>query len=282
VDQITPAVGAVFAFAIGAIIGSFVNVVAYRVPRELSIVSPGSRCPACLRPIPPWANIPIISYVALRGRCIMCKERISLRYPAVEAALGLCAFYLYLTFPLSEAVGRFVLCAALMGLSLVDYDWRIIPNLITLPGIPIGTLAAIFLMPSVGALSSVIGILAGGGLLFVVGEIYYRLRGVEGVGMGDVKLIAMIGAFLGWQGALFALFVGSLAGSIVGLTKGLRAAPSAHSRKPSGDPVPDERGGEADRAPILRTAITFGPFLSIAAVVYALLQPELGRWYLPD
>ena len=281
-DQITPATGAIFAFALGAIIGSFVNVVAYRVPRELSIVSPGSRCPSCLRPIPPWANIPIISYVALRGRCIMCKERISLRYPAVEAALGLCAFSLYLTFPLSEAIGRFVLCAALMALSLVDYEWRIIPNLITLPGIPIGTLAAIFLMPSVGAINSLIGILAGSGVLFVIGEIYHRLRGVEGVGMGDVKLIAMIGAFLGWQGALFALLVGSLAGSIVGVVRGLRTAPAAESGNPSAEVAADDRGGEADRTPLLRTAITFGPFLSIAAAVYALLQPELGRWYLPD
>jgi leader peptidase (prepilin peptidase)/N-methyltransferase len=282
VDQLPPAVGAILAFAIGAIIGSFVNVVAYRVPRELSIVSPGSRCPACLRPIPAWANVPIISYVALRGRCIMCKERISLRYPAVEAALGLCAFYLYLAFPLTEAAGRLVLCAALMGVSLVDHDWKIIPDLITLPGVPIGTLAAIFLMPSVGALNSLAGILGGGGLLFVIGEIYHWLRGVEGMGMGDVKLMAMIGAFLGWQGGLFALFVGSLVGSIVGIAVGLRASHSARNGNPRTAAASDRETAEADRLPILRTAITFGPFLSVAAAAYALLQPQLTRWYLAN
>jgi len=210
----------------------------------------------------------------------MCKERISLRYPVVEAALGLCAFYLYLAFPLPEAAGRLVLCAALMGASLVDHDWKIIPDVITLPGVPLGTLAAIFLMPSVGALSSLVGILGGGGLLFVIGEIYYWLRGVEGMGMGDVKLMAMIGAFLGWQGGLFALFVGSLVGSTVGIAAGLRASHPA----PSGNPQPaedsDRGASEADRVPVLRTAITFGPFLSVAAALYALLQPQLTRWYL--
>jgi leader peptidase (prepilin peptidase)/N-methyltransferase len=278
------ALGAVFAFIGGACVGSFVNVVGYRLPRELSIVTPGSMCPSCAHPIPIWLNIPILSYLALRGRCLMCRAPIPMRYPATELALAAAAFYLYLAFAPGDAIARFTLCAAIYAASLIDYDWRIIPDAISLPGIPAGFLAASFLMPEIGWKMSLYGILLGGGVLFGVGELYRLLRNREGMGMGDVKLMAMIGAFLGWPAVLFTLFVGSILGSVGGVLVGLygrRAnADPAHASESvvSPQPLPDE-ANQAD-VPLLQTTVPFGPFLSFAAAIYTLFQPQLTRWYL--
>ncbi len=275
---IPTALGAVFAFVIGACVGSFANVIAYRLPRERSIVTPGSTCENCARRIPLWANIPILAYVALRGRCVMCGAPIPLRYLLTEFALALCAFYLYLAFPLPDAIARLVLCAALLTVSLTDLDFRTIPDEISLPGIAIGIAAATFAMPEVGWRSSLIGVAAGGVFLFAVGELYRLLRGLEGMGMGDVKLMAMIGAFLGWPGVLFTLLAGSLLGSAGGTLMGLaqrRAAAQAVSA--SGEGYTAE---VAEQPPLLQTPIPFGPFISLAAACYALFQPQLAGWYL--
>ena len=181
--------GALIAFLFGASIGSFVNVVAYRLPREISIATPRSFCAECNRPLPRWANIPILAYLGLRGRCLMCGATIPFRHFMAEFALGVTAAYLYVSYPLPDAFARFVFCAALFIIALIDYDWRLIPNIITFPGIPIGLLAAAFMIPEVGLKRSLIGIALGWGFLFLTGEVYFRLRGREGVGMGDVWLL---------------------------------------------------------------------------------------------
>ncbi len=284
--EIPDGLGGAVAFILGACIGSFVNVVAFRLPREVSIVSPRSFCPHCERPIPAWANIPILAFIGLRGRCLMCQQPIPLRYFLTELSLAVIALYLYLSFPLPDALARFVFCAALFAASLIDFDWRIIPDVISLPGIPLGILAAAFLEPMVGWRSSLLGVALGGGFLFAVGEAYRLVRGREGMGMGDVKLMAMVGAFLGWPGVLFTLFIGSIVGSVGGILVGLAsrralqpAATGEVSSSETGGRLPDEIG-EADEVSILQTTVPFGPFLSMAAGIYALFQPELTRWYL--
>jgi leader peptidase (prepilin peptidase)/N-methyltransferase len=281
-------VAALFAFAIGGCVGSFINVVAYRLPREISILTPGSFCPRCRGPIPWRANVPIAAYVALRGRCQICGERISFRYFLTELALASAAAYLYLYFPPAEAAARFAFCAALFAIALIDYDWRVIPNAITFTGVPLGFLAAAFLMPEVGWKSSLAGILIGAGFLLITGWGYALLRGQEGVGMGDVWLLAMAGAFLGWAGVLFTLFVGAIFGSIGGiafaLSGGAPEPPEAEIPAAiaavTGAGRPDAAAEEvAAEASMLQLAVPFGPFLALAAAIFTLFQPQLAHWY---
>lgn len=272
--EIPRELGGVIAFVFGASIGSFVNLVAYRLPRELSIARPASFCPRCLRPIPWWANVPILAYMFLRGRCLMCGAAIPFRYFLAELTLAVVAAYLYLNFPLPDAIARFVFCAALYTVSLIDYDWRLIPNLITFPGIPIGFAFAALAMPEVGWKNSLLGIALGGGALFVTGEVYRLVRGREGVGMGDVWLLGMTGAFLGWAGVLFTLFFGSILGTAGGLAVALGGGlPSPPVAQPGSEPQQQDSS-------ILRTEVPFGPFLALAAGTFALFQPALIRWYL--
>lgn len=269
-------IGAALAFVIGAVTGSFVSVVAYRVPRDLSIVGPRSFCENCERSLPVWCNLPILAYIGLRGRCVMCGAPIRFRYFLAELGLAVTALYLYLDFPLGSAIVRFVLCSALFAIGMIDYDWRIIPNAITLPGIFVGLAGASLLMPDeVGWQSALIGIALGGGVLFVLGYLYEMVRGREGVGMGDVWLLAMVGAFVGWPGVMFTLFFGSMLGAVGGLAMALGGGRGA--QEPLGDPSADLP--ETDVS-ILRTEVPFGPFLSLAAGFYALFQPQLTRWYL--
>ncbi len=266
--------GAVIAFLFGASIGSFVTVVAYRLPREISIATPRSFCVECNRPIPWWANIPMLAYLGLRGRCLMCGATIPFRHFLAELALAVTAGYLYLHYPLPDAIARFVFCAALFIVALIDYDWRLIPNIITFPGIPIGLLAATFMIPEVGLKRSLIGIAVGWGFLFLTGEVYFWLRNREGVGMGDVWLLGMIGAFMGWPGAVFTLFIGSILGAVGGLVAALSGG------SPPSPVAEDAAGPEETETSVLRTEVPFGPFLAIAAGAYALFQPQIKRWYL--
>lgn len=306
-DQVPAIIVGVAALAVGACVGSFAVTVAYRLPREISIVAPGSFCESCQRPIPWWANIPIFAYLALRGRCLMCGAPISARHLGTELLLALLALYLYVSFPPASAAARFVFVTALLICSLVDYDWRLIPNVITIPGVAAGFAFAALAMPEVGWRDSLIGIAFGGGFLFLTGFVYQLVRHQEGVGLGDVFLIAMVGAFVGWQGVLFTLFFGALLGSIGGLAVGLfgtpREAPELPTAAREAAAVGEEQlseppgtrpsatisatktaagpaaEGEEKEASLLTTAVPFGPFLSLAASVYAVFQPLLASWY---
>jgi leader peptidase (prepilin peptidase)/N-methyltransferase len=269
-------IGAAIAFLLGASVGSFVCVVAYRLPRDLSIVTPRSFCESCERAIPWWANIPILAYLGLRGRCVMCGAPIPFRHFLAEFGLAIITLYLYFAFPIPDAFARLVLCAALWVVAIIDYDWRLIPNIITWPGTLVGFIAASLMMPEVGWKSSLIGIALGGGVLWGTGYFYQLVRGREGVGLGDVWLLGMVGGFLGWQGVFFTLFFGSVIGAIGGIAFALGGGGAA-SPAPLGDPATDPE--EADVS-ILRTEVPFGPYLALAAGVFALFQPQLTRWYL--
>lgn len=234
-------------FIFGAMVGSFLNVCIARLPNDESVVHPRSRCPKCQQPIAAYDNIPILSYLLLRGRCRGCGVAISLRYPIVEMLMGLLAVALFWQFGLGLAfVSFFLFTAALLVISFVDFDVRIVPNVISLPGIVVGllfSLLAAYVTPDPAIptpLSALLGVLIGGGFLLATALIYEKFRGREGMGMGDVKLLAMIGAFLGGEAIFLTLFLASLTGAIVGLASG---------------------GGRYAKIP-------FGPFLCSGALIY--------------
>jgi leader peptidase (prepilin peptidase)/N-methyltransferase len=195
--------------ALGLAVGSFLNVCIHRLPRQESLASPGSRCPQCAAPLRWHDNIPLLSYIVLGGRCRSCRAAIPMMYPLVElvtALVFLAAYFLFGPSPL--LVARLVFACAMIVLFVVDLQHRILPNVVTIPGIVAGFVFSLFLPP--GWLESLIGILAGGGVLLLMAEMYYRWRKEEGLGMGDVKMLAMIGAFLGWKLMLVTLVLGSL------------------------------------------------------------------------
>lgn len=247
---------AVFAFTFGAVVGSFLNVCIYRLPLEQSVVSPGSRCMGCGTAIRWYDNIPILSWLVLKGRCRSCKEPFSIRYPLVELLTGLLAAALFLKFGLSlSLVVMFLFCAALVVITFIDFDHQIIPDEISLPGIILGFVCSFFL-PGHGWLSSLLGIAVGWGSLALIFYGYLWLTGREGMGGGDAKLLAMMGAFLGLQAVPFIIFASSLVGTVAGLSI------MAVQRK--------------DR----HLAIPFGPYLALGAVLYIFCGPQLIQWYL--
>lgn len=229
---------AALALVLGLAIGSFLNVCIARIPERQSVVSPRSRCPRCAHPISWYDNVPILSYLVLRGRCRNCHAGISPRYPLVEGLTGLISLLLALRYGLSAGWGIYLaFSASLIVLVLIDLDHRILPDVITLNGIWIGLGASLFLaQPSqlaerlyglVGADvdspllialgGSLAGAVFGGGLLWLVREAFFLLRGIEGMGFGDVKMMAMVGAFLGVPLTLLTILLGSVVGSIIGI-----------------------------------------------------------------
>ena len=195
----------------GLLIGSFLNVCIHRLPLKQSIVFPPSRCPACGHGLAWYENVPVLSYAALGGRCRACRAPISIRYPIVEALTGAMFVWHWWVFgPTPLFAVRLAFACALIVLFAIDLDHQILPDVITLPGIAIGFLASWFVPP--GPLLSVLGILAGGGLLWGIAELWFRLRHVEAMGFGDVKMLAMVGAFLGVKLVLVTFVLASFVG----------------------------------------------------------------------
>ncbi len=239
----------------GAIVGSFLNVCIHRLPRGASVVRPASACPGCGRALAWFDNVPVLSYMVLGGRCRSCREPISVRYPIVEALTALMfAGAWWLWGPSLLLAARLIFGCALIVLFAIDLEHQLLPNAITLPGIVVGFVFSFFTEP--GWLASLIGILVGGGILYATAEAYYRVRGEEGLGMGDVKMLAMVGAFLGWQLTFMTLMLASLAGSVIG-----------------GAMILFQRGG-------MKTALPFGTFLAVGAALAATVGLPLLDWYL--
>lgn len=238
---------------LGAVVGSFLNVVILRLPRaDASIVFPASHCPQCRQSLRWFDNIPIISYLFLRGRCRACGKPISLQYPLVELAMAILAAVLAIRLNFSFAfVLYFIFFAALLVIIFIDFHHQIIPDSISLPGILIGFFGSFF-NDQVTWQQSGLGILLGGGILYAVAYGYYLLTRREGMGGGDIKLLAMIGAFLGWQSLLFVIFSSSVAGSVVGIAAMIK----------------QKKGGQ--------TRIPYGPFLALGAMVYLIFDRQIS------
>lgn len=245
-------------FVFGAIIGSFLNVCIYRIPAGLSIIRPKSRCPQCSADIGWRQNIPILSWLFLRGRCAKCSAPIPVRYPLVETLTGLlfCLFfYRFGIHPVTPVV--LFLVAVLVVISFIDIDHQIIPDVISLPGIGIGFLCS-FLVPWVAWYESLTGVLLGAGSLLSIALVYEWITKKEGMGFGDVKLLAMLGAFLGWTSIFPTIFIGSVLGSVVGI------------------PLMILRRADS------KLALPFGPFLSAGALFYLFFVERfdpLMHWY---
>ena len=244
-----------FAAAFGAVVGSFLNVCIYRLPLDKSVVWPASACPYCGRLLSWYENIPVLSWLALRARCRTCAAPIGIRYPIIEALTAtMFGFAWWYYGPGVLLASRLVLGCALIVLFAIDLEHQLLPNAITLPGIIVGVVFSFFAEP--GWMASLIGVLVGGGVLYGVAEVYYRVRHEEGLGMGDVKMLAMVGAFLGWKLTLLTLMLASLSGTVIGLSL-----------------VASGRGG-------MKYALPFGTFLALGAAAAATVGSPLLTWYL--
>ncbi|SPF36662.1 Type 4 prepilin-like proteins leader peptide-processing enzyme [Syntrophobacter sp. SbD1] len=251
-----PLVGGQFiAFMLGCIFGSFYNVVIYRLPSGQSIVRPASRCTACGNAIAPYDNIPLISYLLLGGKCRQCKESISLRYPLVEVLSGLLALLLFRRYGLHPQFPiEFFFCSLLLIVTMIDIDTFLIPDILSLSGIVAG-FALSFFTPRLLWWESLLGIILGGGIFYLIAAGFALVRHKEGLGGGDIKLLAMIGAFIGWKGVAFTIFASSIAGTIIALPLMLRSGKG------------------------LGSALPFGPFLALGAVCYIFWGEMFYHWY---
>lgn len=242
-------------FMLGTVIGSFLAVCIHRIPLRRSVVTPRSACLACGTQIAWYDNVPVLSFLWLRGQCRACRQRISIRYPLIEIANGLGYLLVVWKFGLTwDTVVYAGLMSVFLVVTWIDWDHKIIPDVITLPGIILGFVCASFLL-STGWMNSLIGILVGGGVLLVLAWASPFLFGKEGMGGGDIKFLAMVGAFLGWKAALLALMVASIVGAVVGIALLLAKVM--------------ERG----------QYIPFGPYLALGSVVAMLWGLEIWNWY---
>lgn len=245
-----------FAFIFGAVVGSFLNVCIYRIPSNTSIVKPLSQCPHCHHPIRFYDNVPMISFIFLRAKCRDCGEKISWRYPMIELITAIFALLLFLKFGLTlNFLVFFIFTAVLITITFIDLDHQIIPDVLSLPGIPLFLLAAIFIV-KVPWSEALIGLLIGGGVLFLIAFVYEFITKREGMGGGDIKLLAMIGGFFGWKSLIFILLFSSFAGALVG-----GAAMIINKQD-------------------MKYAVPFGPFLSAAAVAYIFWGDAFMRFLL--
>jgi leader peptidase (prepilin peptidase) / N-methyltransferase len=271
----------IFVFAVGAAIGSFLNVVIHRVPREESVVMPNSACPNCKTAIKAYDNIPIISWLVLRGKCRNCKEPIAWRYPAVELLTGLVFLLTYSQLGLSAIFPvALVFVSTMIALIFIDAEHMILPNVITYPLIAFALLVRVILPLISGEnyfsdillwplsllrgpewltslAGAILGALVGGGSLWLVGEAWKRLRGVDAMGLGDVKMMLGVGALLGWRLSALTIFVGAFAGALIGSLVIMR-----------------------QRDKNFQTQIPFGIFLGIGSIIALLFGDRLIGWYM--
>ena len=251
-------------FALGACVGSFLNVCVYRMPRDMSIARPPSHCPACNASIRWHDNVPIVGWIALRGRCRDCRARISPRYMLVEALTGALFLGAWLRDPAFGVVLDWILIAALIAATFIDFEFYIIPNEITYGGVVVG-LALSALVPDrfheassfvSGGLLALLGIVVGGGSLLLIAWAGEKVFRKEAMGMGDVKLMALIGAFLGWRAIPFTLMTSAMFGSVVGISLMFL------QRKGRSDPIP------------------YGPYIALGALLWIFWGPAIVDWYL--
>lgn len=273
-------VAALIAFPFGLIVGSFANVVIHRLPLGESIVFPASRCPKCRAAIRPWQNLPVISWILLGGRCASCREPISARYPAVELLHGAGFGLIVWGFgPEPFTLLLLLFFTALVVLAFIDWDHQILPDAITLPGILIGIAGS--LLP--GALIDwrEAGLAAGLGYVafFLVARGYARLRGIEGLGQGDWKLAAMMGAFLGVQRLMLAVFLASVSGTVYGLIQAFRLRARGEVQTPPEGEVEIPEAPPSAAPPIGHYRLAFGTFLAAAAIFVLFLGDPILRWY---
>lgn len=243
----------IFSFLFGLILGSFLNVCIHRIPHQKSIIRPPSSCPQCGARIKFYDNIPLVSYVILLGKCRTCRQPIPIRYPIVELLTGLLSTALFVRYGVSPQYFLFLaFSASLVVVSFIDLRHKIIPDAISLPGILVGLAAiSVFKLNGISWKDSLIGIIAGGGSLFLIGLIFERLRGKEGMGMGDVKLLAMIGAWMGYLALPYIVLISSLTGTLIGGGSLLLA------RRRFSEKIP------------------YGPFLVLGTLVYLFFGIEL-------
>ncbi|MBU4484199.1 prepilin peptidase [bacterium] len=251
----------VFSFIFGASIGSFLNVCILRIPKKMSIVAPRSFCFSCKKQLPWYCNIPLLSFIFLRGKCKFCGEPFSIQYFIVELLTALLSLgtWCYFKEPIPYFLYFCLLIAPLVVVSFIDLAHKIIPDIISLPGILVGAIVHLVLSEEslkMSAITVILGILVGGGTLYLVAMAYELLRKQEGLGGGDVKLAAMFGAFFGWKGVMLILLMSSMLGSIIGLIVIL------FSKRD------------------FRFAIPYGPFLAAAAIIYLFFGENIIRWYL--
>jgi leader peptidase (prepilin peptidase)/N-methyltransferase len=245
---------AILAAVLGVCVGSFLNVCIYRLPLGQSLASPPSRCPSCGRGLRWYHNVPIVSWIMLRGRCAHCQAPISIQYPVIELVTALIWVLIVWMTPIGWLLAsRLVLATALIVLFTIDLEHQLLPNRITLPGILAG-FAFSFVAPP-GPVDSLLGIVLGGGVLYGIAAAYYLVRKEEGMGMGDVKMLAMVGAFLGWKAVLLTLVLSSFAGAVIGM-----AMMALH------------RG-------TLRYALPFGTFLAVGTLIAMLFGERMIAWY---
>lgn len=236
-------------FILGLSVGSFLNVVIYRIPRDLSIVYPPSSCPNCKSRINWYDNIPLISYIFLRGKCRFCNASIPIKYPVVELLTGIFSVLTYLKFGFDlEFLFYFYFVCSMIALSFIDLEFKIIPDQINFAGVFVGLLFAVTEAIKTTSfqpiISAIIGAIVGAGFLYTIAYLYLRYRGIEGLGMGDVKLLAFVGTYTGWFGSLFTIFFGSLVGAVIGILF--------------------IKFSNRD----YRYEIPFGPFLALGALIY--------------
>ncbi len=244
-------------FLIGLVIGSFSNVCIYRLPRNESVIFPASHCPACNQSIKWYDNIPLLSYLLLKGKCRYCQSRISAQYPLVEFLTGFIYLALFLFYGLQlKTLVYMLFCSALIIITFIDLKEQIIPDVISLPLLVIGFLLSIFIK-NISPIDSLLGILSGGGTLLLVAIVGSYLFKKEAMGGGDIKLAAMIGAFLGWQLTLLSLFLGFFFGAIVGVV------------------VLIKNKGKNEKS----DSIPFGPFIALGSVLTLFFGKAILNWY---